>query len=72
MEMSAEAVKVYDLKVSSDGRGIGEDDDRPDLELDRAIRRYMAENGVASYSEAFDAVRADPRYADQVKAYAAS
>jgi hypothetical protein len=65
--MTAEAIKVYSFPVHDDG-GV----ERPDEALDRAIRRYMADHGVSDYGEAFDAVRADPNYADAVRRYAAN
>jgi hypothetical protein len=69
--MSAECVKSYGFRIGYDGEIIGQDDDRPDQEIDRLVRLKMRTNGV-DYEEGFRQVRADPDCRAAIKSYAAS
>jgi len=73
--VEAEALKTYALKIdAATGEVIGEygqDGERPDLEIDKIVKRHMARHAV-TYAEAFKAVCADPANDDAVKAYAQS
>jgi len=76
MSMTAECLKVYNLKINSAGEIIGStkepQNDDAAVELDRLVHVYMSQHNEASYRAALEQVLNDPSNEALTRQYNAS